>query len=139
MKTQFKYMLMILALFASALPPAIAETGKIVVQLTRDNENYGHRKAFFQIDKVLDTLGEKNLEVVVVGYENGILAMTQDARTSTMLTKLANRGVKFKACHISMNAWELNEDDFPLEVEFVPAGAPEMIKLQLDGYIYWKP
>jgi len=139
MKTQFKYMLMILALFASALPPAIAETGKIVVQLTRDNENYGHRKAFFQIDKVLDTLGEKNLEVVVVGYENGILAMTQDARTSTMLTKLANRDVKFKACRISMNAWELNEDDFPLEVEFVPAGAPEMIKLQLDGYIYWKP
>ncbi len=139
MKIQFKYCVMILALFMSALPPAIAETDKIVVQLTRDNENYGHRKAFFQIDKVLDTIGEKNLEVVVVGYENGILAMTQNSRTSTMLTKLANRGVKFKACRISMNAWELNEDDFPLEVEYVPAGAPEMIKLQLAGYKYWKP
>lgn len=139
MKIQFKYYVMILALFTSALPQAIAETDKIVVQLTRDNENFGHRKAFFQIDKVLDTIGEKKLEVVVVGYENGIHALTQNTRTSTMLTKLSNRGVKFKACRISMNAWELNEDDFPLEVEFVAAGAPEMIKLQLDGYKYWKP
>jgi len=116
-----------------------AETDKIVVQLTRDNENYGHRKAFFQIDKVLTEIGEKNLKIVVVAYEDGIHALTQNSRTSTMLTKLANKGVTFKACKISMNAWELTEDDFPLEVEFVSAGAPEMIRRQLAGYKYWKP
>jgi len=116
-----------------------AETDKIVVQLTRNNDNFGHRKAFFQIDKVLSEFSEKNLKIVVVAYEDGIHALTQNSRSSTMLTKLANRGVTFKACKISMNAWELTEDDFPLEVEFIAAGAPEMIRHQLTGYKYWKP
>jgi len=122
--------------------PALAadnDVTKIVVQLTRSSENYGHRKAFFQIDKVLSEIGQKNLEIVVVAYENGIHALTSDASTSQMLTKLSNKGVTFKACKISMNAWELSEDDFPLEVEFVPAGAPEMIRRQIAGYKYWKP
>lgn len=121
------------------MPTAHADPAKFVMQLTRDNENYGHRKAFFQIDKVLSEIGEKNLEIVVVAYENGIHALTSNARTSQMLTKLANRGVTFKACKISMNAWKLSEDDFPLEVEFVDAGAPEMIRRQIAGYKYWKP
>lgn len=38
-----------------------------------------------------------------------------------------------------MSAYELKEDAFPLEVEFVPAGAPEMVKLQIKGYRYWRP
>ena len=29
--------------------------------------------------------------------------------------------------------------DFPLEVEFVPAGAPEVIRLQMENYRYWRP
>jgi len=122
-----------------ASPVTYAQTDKIVVQLTRDNENFGHRKAFFQIDKVLTEIGEDKLDIVVVAYEDGIHALTQNSRTSSLLTKLANRGVAFKACMISMKAWELSEDDFPLEVEFVAAGAPEMIRKQLAGYKYWKP
>ena len=111
-----------------------------VMQLTRSGDNYGHRRAFMQIDKVLSDLGEKNLKIEVVAYENGIHALLEDNEgTSQLLTKLANRGVTFKACRISMKAWGLKEEDFPLEVEFVPAGAPEMIRLQMQGYKYWRP
>lgn len=116
-----------------------SDVTKIVVQLTRSSENFGHRKTFFQIDKVLSEIGEKKLKIVVVAYEGGIHALTQSSRAAQMLTKLSNKGVVFKACKISMNAWELTEDDFPLEVEFVPAGAPEMIRRQIAGYKYWKP
>jgi len=56
-----------------------------------------------------------------------------------MVADLARQGVKFKVCRISMRASDLTEDDFPLEVEFVPAGAPEMIRLQLQGARYWRP
>jgi len=38
-----------------------------------------------------------------------------------------------------MRGWNLEESQFPIEVEFVPAGAPEVIRLQLDGYRYWRP
>ncbi len=111
-----------------------------VMQLTRASDNYGHRRAFLQIDKVLDDLGEKNLKIVVVAYEDGIRALlAENKETSQLLTKLANRGVEFKACRISMRAWELKEEQFPLEVEFVPAGAPEVIRLQMNGYKYWRP
>jgi len=111
-----------------------------VMQLTRTSDNHAHRRAFLQIDKVLNDLGEKKLKIEVVAYEDGIHALlAENKETSQLLTKLANRGVVFKACRISMRAWELNENQFPLEVEFVPAGAPEIIRLQMKGYKYWRP
>ncbi len=111
-----------------------------VMQLTRAADNYGHRKAFLQIDKVLDDIGDKKLNIVVVAYEDGIHALLEENKeTSQLLTKLANRGVQFKACRISMRAWGLKDLQFPLEVEFVPAGAPEVIKLQMLGHKYWRP
>ena len=116
------------------------EVVPFVMQLTRPADNYGQRRAFLQIDKVLDDIGEKKLKVEVVAYEDGIHALlAENEETSQLLTKLANRGVTFKACRISMRAWNLKEDDFPLEVEFVPAGAPEVIRLQMQGYKYWRP
>lgn len=117
-----------------------AEPIPFVMQLTRSADDYGHRRAFMQIDKILDDLGEKNLHIEVVAYEDGIHALRADNESTIhLLTKLANRGVVFKACRISMRAADLKEEDFPLEVEFVPAGAPEMIRLQMQGYKYWRP
>jgi uncharacterized protein len=112
---------------------------EFVVQLTRSGDNYGHRRAFLQLDKILSEIGEDKIKFTVVAYEEGIQALTaNNKKTSQLLTKLANRGVTFKACRISMNAWNLTENDFPLEVEYVPAGAPEVIRLQMKGYKYWK-
>jgi uncharacterized protein len=125
---------------STVAPAATPEPVPFVVQLTRPDDNHGHRRVFLQIDKVLSDLGEDNLKIVVVAYEEGIQALVlTNQETSQLLTKLANRGVVFKACKISMRAWELDEADFPLEVEFVPAGAPEMIRLQMQGYKYWRP
>ena len=47
---------------------------------------------------------------------------------------LTRVGVRFKACRISMRPHGYTDADFPLEVEFVPAGIPEMIRLQMRGY-----
>ena len=119
---------------------AAEEPVQFVVQLTRSGENNGHRRVFMQIDKVLTDLGEDKVAFTVVAYEEGILALlSENKRTSQLLTKLANRGVTFKACRISMRAWELTEQQFPLEVEYVPAGAPEVIRLQTMGHKYWRP
>jgi intracellular sulfur oxidation DsrE/DsrF family protein len=119
---------------------ATAAPVNFVVQLTRSAEHYGQRRVFLQIDKILDDIGEDKVKFTVVAYENGIQALLADnPETSQLLTKLANRGVTFEACRISMKAWGLKESQFPLEVRFVPAGAPEMIRLQLKGYKYWRP
>jgi len=109
--------------FIISLPlPVIAENDTVpfVMQLTRSSDNYGHRRAFLQIDKVLDDLGQKNLKIEVVAYEDGIHALLNDNKeTSQLLTKLANRGVMFKACRISMRAWELKEDQFLIRLHYL--------------------
>ena len=57
---------------------AEGETVPFVMQLTRSADNYGHRKAFLQIDKVLNDIGEKKLQIVVVAYEDGIHALLEE-------------------------------------------------------------
>ena len=139
----FHYIILSFLLVTSIATPVIAADDQsipFVMQLTRSSDNYGHRRAFMQMDKVLDDIGENKLKIEVVAYEEGIHALLSDNKeTSQLLTKLANRGVTFKACRISMRAWNLSEDEFPLEVAFVPAGAPEAIRLQMQGYKYWRP
>lgn len=142
MKLKYRPALLIIIAFTFVVPAYAADptSTPFVLQLTRPGDNYGHRRPFLQIDKVLTDLGENNLKIVVVAYEDGIHALLANNKdTSQLLTKLANRGVVFKACRISMRAWDLKEDQFPLEVEFVPAGAPEVIRLQIKGYKYWRP
>lgn len=132
--------LLLCTLSLSALPALAAEPTPFVMQLTRSADNYGHRRALLQIDRVLNDLGENRVKIVVVAYENGIHALLADNKeTSQLVTKLANRGVQFRACRISMAAWGLTEEEFALEAEFVPAGATEMIRLQTLGYRYWRP
>ncbi len=122
---------------AQAVEPEVVP---FVVQLTRTGDNFGQRRVFMQIDKVLNELGEKNLHIEVVAYEDDIHALLENnEETSQLLVKLANRGVRFKACRISMKSWGLEEDEFPLEVEYIPAGAVEVIRLQMQGYKYWRP
>lgn len=138
------FTLLLVLLLTSITSPSIVLSQEIpvsfVMQLTRDGENYGHRRAFLQVDKILDDIGEDKLKIEIVAYEDGIHALlSSNKETSQLLTKLANRGVIFKACRISMRAWNLKEEQFPLEVEFVPSGAPEVIKLQIKDYKYWRP
>lgn len=111
----------------------------IVMQMTIGDSD-AQRRAFLQIAKVLEDIGPQKLRIEVVAYEGGITSLLSDNRdTATLLAALARQGVRFKACRISMHAHGLKDDDFPMGVDFVPAGAPEMIRLQLRGYRYWRP
>ena len=110
-----------------------------VMQMTV-SEEIQQRRALLQISKVLEDIGPDKVNVEVVAYEGGILSLlTNNSGTASLVASLHRQGVKFKACRISMRASDLTDADFPLEVEFVPAGAPEMIRLQLKGAKYWRP
>lgn len=140
MRTTLYPILFLLCLLLPMQSVLAASPVNFVVQLTRSDDHHGHRRVFLQLDKVLDDIGENKVAFTVVAYEEGIQALlAENKETSQLLTKLANRGVTFKACRISMNAWDLTESQFPLEVEYVPAGAPEVIRLQMQGYKYWRP
>lgn len=110
-----------------------------VMQMTVGDSD-AQRRAFLQIQKVMQDIGPKNVKIEVVAYESGITSLLSSNRdTATLVAALAREGVRFKACRISMSGFQLKEDAFPLEIEFVPAGAPEMVNLQIKGYRYWRP
>ena len=89
---------------------------------------------------MLEDIGPEMVKIEVVAYEGGLHALLADNQeTATLLAALARQGVKFKACRISMRSHGLKDEDFPIEVDFVPAGAPEMVRLQMKGYRYWRP
>lgn len=139
-----RYLLLILMVMlgqgqAWAKAPAPKAPVPFVMQLTTE-EPLLQRRALMQIQKVLEDIGPSNVRVEVVAYEGGILALlANNDSTAGLLESLHRQGVKFKACRISVRASDLAESDFPLEVEFVPAGAPEMVRLQMKGYHYWRP
>lgn len=130
------FALVVLAPGAQAAPPRPIP---FVMQMTVGDSD-AQRSAFLQIAKVLEDIGPGKVKIEVVAYEGGITSLLADNNdTGTLLAALARNGVRFKACRISMRAHGLKEDDFPLEVEFVSAGAPEMVRLQMQGYRYWRP
>lgn len=135
---------MLLAIFAfmCLLPVAQATQTRptpFVMQMTVGDSD-AQRRAFLQIAKVLEDLGPKKVKIEVIAYEGGIASLLADnGDTATLVAALARQGVRFKACRISMRGHGYSDADFPLEVEFVPAGAPEMIRLQMQGYRYWRP
>ncbi len=141
-----RYLLLMLSMISAMgmVSPALAKTQKakpvtFVMQMTVAEE-LQQRRALLQIAKVLEDIGPDKVAIEVVAYEGGILSLlANNASTASLVASLHRQGVKFKACRISMRASDLTESDFPLEVEFVPAGAPEMIRLQLQGARYWRP
>jgi len=110
-----------------------------VMQMTIGDSD-AQRRAFLQIAKVLQDIGPQKVRIEVIAYEGGIASLLAGNNDTAMLiAALAREGVRFKACRISMRGHGYNDADFPLEVEFVPAGASEMVRLQMEGYRYWRP
>jgi len=138
--TSLFLVLVLVGAFFQSDPAYAAKPVNFVVQLTRSSTDHGQRIAFLQMRKILHEFGPDRVHFTVVAYEKGITALlAKNKETNQLLISLADEGVKFEACRISMKAYGYKESDFPLEVDFVPAGAPEMIRLQMKGYKYWKP
>jgi intracellular sulfur oxidation DsrE/DsrF family protein len=133
------WFLMLLGVWGMAAQAAEPNPMPFVMQMTVGDSD-AQRRAFLQIAKVLEDIGPHKVKIEVVAYEGGIASLLADnSDTATLLAALAREGVRFKACRISMRGHGYTDADFPLEVEFVPAGAPEMIRLQMAGYRYWRP
>jgi len=141
MPVLLRFCLLMFVLPGMSLHAQAADTGPIpfVMQMTVGDSD-AQRRAFLQIQKVMQDIGPKKVKIEVVAYDSGITSLLSDNNdTATLVAALSREGVRFKACRISMRSHGFSDADFPMEVEFVPAGAPEMVSLQMKGYRYWRP
>jgi hypothetical protein len=84
-------------------------------------------------------------QIVAVGHARGVDFMMKGARDKNgnkfedLIEQLANRGVKFEVCEITLRNRQLKKEQFTPDATFVPSGVVEISKLQHQGYSYIKP
>lgn len=85
-------------------------------------------------------------KIVVVTHANGVDFLMEGARDKNgnpyniNVEALAERGVIFDVCDITLKSRGLKREQFIFEARFVPSGVAELGKLQArGGYAYIKP
>jgi len=85
-------------------------------------------------------------QIVVVAHARGVDYLMKGAkdpngnRYQDIVENLANQGVRFNICEITLRQRGLKREQFIEEASFVPSGVAEITRLQSrEGYAYLRP
>ncbi len=100
-------------------------------------EHQGHAVA--NVANLLNDDSTNTETIALVANGGGVKLVTKDSTVADKVNALVKQGVKFKACHNSMDKLGYAKTDLLSGVEVVPAGVGELTKLQAKkGYSYIK-
>ncbi|WP_418316029.1 DsrE family protein [Piscinibacter sakaiensis] len=91
----------------------------------------------------LDT--DPTAQITVVTHAQGVDFLMMDKKDKNgnpwdvAVQQLAQRGVKFEVCEITLKNRNLDKRNFISEAQFTPSGVVRLTKLQTQGYSYIKP
>lgn len=92
------------------------------------------------IEAILAEVGDEGARIEVVCHSDGIgLVVTQSTPYADAIKGLQARGVRFAACRNTMNRKGLKPEDLLEGVTIVPSGALRVVRLQEEGYSYFRP
>lgn len=122
--------------------PSEGSPDKVVYHVNLGNEQASD--ALRNIRNHLQT--EPNAKIVVVTHSKGIDFLMDGAEDKNgnpyniPVAELAQKGIEFRVCEITLKARDLKKEQFIPEAKFVPSGVREITKLQYrEGYSYLKP
>jgi len=79
-------------------------------------------------------------EVEVVCHSDGIVLLEKAKTThAAPIELLQKKGVRFAACENTMRQRSIRPEDLLPTMTTVPSGAFEVVRLQQDGFSYFKP
>jgi intracellular sulfur oxidation DsrE/DsrF family protein len=100
--------------------------------------------AMFNISNHL--AADPGAKIVLVALSRGVKVFAFGAQDSTSrpfaewVDQLTAKGVEFRVCQNSMNAYRLSKADLVDKVQVVPSGVAEIARLQnREGYAYIRP
>ena len=115
-------------------------------------------KTVYHIDTGIDTAAaalnniqnqlnaDPSARIVVVAHGAGIDFLIQDAKDSkgrefsSAVSVLADRGVEFRVCNVTLSSRNISPDKLLMEAKIVPSGVAEIARLQAkEGFVYLKP
>lgn len=80
----------------------------------------------------------KNAEIVLLVNGPAINLFVKE-KTKAELVDLQKRGLKIRACQNAVNKFSLSKEKLMDEIEIVPAGIVELVRLQNEHFAYIKP
>lgn len=131
------------ALALCAATAALAQTtpttppNRLVVQVS-DGDPARWNMVLNNIKNVQSELG-KNVEIELVAYGPGIGILKFDAPTSGRIADAVKSGVKVVACENTMTVQNISKKDMHPDIDYVSAGAVEIMRKQLQGWAYLRP
>ena len=95
-------------------------------------------------NRVMETYGSNNCEVVIVCYADGIKtvqknAVFKDKNITKRMKDLLLSDVEILACNKTLKSRKIKPSELIEDVDIVDAGVVEIIERQVDGYIYVRP
>lgn len=141
-KTKFLGVLLAAAvLFAAAVSAHADDAVKAVYHLP---DEQSATLAMFNISNHL--AADPAAKIVLVALSRGVKVFTFGAQDATSrpfaewVEQLTAKGVEFRICQNSMNAYKLTKADLVDKVQIVPSGVAEIARLQSrEGYAYIRP
>lgn len=114
---------------------------KVVIQVSADDP-MTQRIALNNAVNLQKEFGLDNVEIEIVAYGPGLSLLTKQSEYPERVPSLAKQGVRFSACHNTMEAIERKTGHMPAlldGVEEVPSGVARVAQLQEQGYAYVRP
>lgn len=81
----------------------------------------------------------KDTQVEVVVFGDAISLLSFSTADAPVLDSAFSHGIHVEACENSMKAHHLKKADMYPGVEFVPAGAGEIVRREAEGWQYLRP
>ena len=87
---------------------------------------------------ILNDLGEA-VDIVVLANAEAVRGLVKSSPYEENIRILIQAGVQFKVCQNALRSYKVTNENLIAQVEVVPAGVSELVKLQYQNYAYIKP
>ena len=113
----------------------------VVIQVSTSDPQVQH-VALNNAVNLQKRFGMDNVAIEIVSYGPGLSLMTKDSEYPERVTSMAKKGIRFSACHNTMEGIKRKTGHMPelLDgVEVVPSGTARIVILEEQGYAYVRP
>lgn len=116
------------------------DENKVAIVVHNNDGDIEHQKhGLKNVQNILQELKGKGT-IEVVSHGAGITMVLKDKSPSVeTINKLRAQGVKFVACANTLKEKNISENELLEGISIVPSGAVEVVRLQQNGYSYFKP
>lgn len=114
---------------------------KVVIQVSTADPAV-QRTALNNAANLQKAFGMDNVQVEVVAYGPGLGLLTKQSKYADRVPSMALQGIRFSACHNTMEGIKRKTGHMPELLEgvvVVPSGVARIVKLEKQGYAYIRP